>query len=163
MRGITRKYAEKTGFPPDAVERVTQGPLGYNVARLTKWVEDFSYAMDGLGICTFPMYQRIDTRLWANLYTALTGLDLSPAELLRGGERGLNAKRAFNLREGATRDDDRAPPRFAEEAVAVAGGFRPPLGQETIDFLVDEYYEERGWILEGPIKREKREEMDVLF
>ncbi|MBI5013945.1 MAG: hypothetical protein HZB55_00440 [Deltaproteobacteria bacterium] len=163
MRARTRKFAEKNGFPPDATERVTQGPIGYNVARLTKWVEDFSYAMDGLGVCTFAMYQRIDTRVWVDLYRALTGLELTAADLLRAGERGLNAKRAFNLREGATRADDRAPPKFVDEALAVAGGVRPPLGKEAAEFLVDEYYDERGWSPEGPIRSEKRAELAVTF
>ena len=87
-----------------------------------------------------------------------------PADgLLRGGERTLNAKRAFNLREGATRADDRPPAKFVDQALTVAGEQRTPLGKETFDALVDEYYEERGWTQEGFIGDQKRAELNLTL
>ncbi len=161
MQGRTRKYGERAGFPADAIERFCDDPLGYNVARLTKWVEDFSYAMDSLGLCSFAMYQRFDMGTWAGLYSALTGQEVSAADLLKGGERTMNAKRAFNLREGATRADDRPPAKFVDQALAVAGAERAPLGRETMERLVSEYYEERGWTPEGTIEAAKRQELGL--
>jgi aldehyde:ferredoxin oxidoreductase len=107
------------------------------------------------------MYQRFDAQVWADLYAAVTGIELSPAELLRGGERGLNAKRAFSLREGATREDDRAPARFVEEALSVAGELRPALEREALEALIDDYYDERGWTAAGCLRPEKREELGL--
>lgn len=155
LRTSTQRYGKRSGLPEDAIERVTQGPLGYNVARLTKWVEDYNYMMDFLGMCNFAMFQRFDLSMWADLYTALTGLEMTPAGLLRGSERGLNMRKAFNIREGATRSDDRAPARFLREPVKVGDEQRGPLTPEQVERLIDEYYEERGWDAEGMIKPEK--------
>lgn len=161
MRGRTQKYAERIGAPPDAVARVAQGPAGYSVGRLTKWVEDFSFATDALGVCTFAMYQRFDMPLWAELYSTLTGLKITPAQILQGGERGLNAKRAFNAREGATRADDRPPAKFVREALHVQGSDRPPLGEAFFEGLVADYYDERGWSPEGTLPVSTMRELGI--
>ena len=83
--------------------------------------------------------------------------------LLRGGERTLPAKRAFNLWEGATRADAWPPAKFVEQALTVAGGVREPLGKEIFDGLVGEYYDERGWTREGAIDPQKREQLGLTL
>ncbi|GAB4274532.1 MAG: hypothetical protein Kow0092_29930 [Deferrisomatales bacterium] len=111
-------------------------------------------ALDSLGVCTFAMYQRFDAGLWTDLYRALTGMELTPRELLRGGERAVAVRRLFNLREGASRRDDRPPARFVREALPAAGGERPPLDPARVDQLLDDYYDERGWAPDGSIRPE---------
>lgn len=161
LRTRTRKYGERFGFPEDVTDRVTQGSRGYNVARLTKWMEDASYMMDFLGVCSFAMFQLFDMNTWADLYTALTGFETGPSELLRGAERGLNLRKAFNTREGASRSDDRTPPKFLTQALKSRDEVLEPLTEEQVNRLIDEYYDERGWKSDGTIEPDKLRELDL--
>ncbi|MBC7260031.1 MAG: aldehyde ferredoxin oxidoreductase family protein [Chloroflexi bacterium] len=78
---------------------------------------------------------------WRALYTAVTGRDLSPDDLLLTGERVFNLKRAIANRLGATRDDDRLPPILLKPL--------PEGGTEghvpDMDTLLPEFYRQRGW------------------
>ena len=59
-------------------------------------------------------------------------------------ERIINLQRAFNVREGVTRRDDRLPKRFGEPlSCGTTKGQR--LAQRTIRRMLDDYYEIRGW------------------
>ena len=42
-------------------------------------------------------------------YSAATGSDITPRELLRAGERVFNLEKLLNVREGFSREDDRIP------------------------------------------------------
>jgi len=71
-------------------------------------------------------------------------------------------RKAFNIREGATREDDRMPKRFLTESITIGDTVRPPLSSEYIDGLITEYYEERGWDAQrGTLKPERLEELGL--
>jgi aldehyde:ferredoxin oxidoreductase len=147
--GMTRdrlvRYCRRLGMSDQDMERVLTGPAGYNPARLTRWAEDYSFVLECLGMCQMDFYQRFDIGLWAELYSAATGIDIDGAGLLEAAARGRDMRKAFNVREGATRSDDRMPARFLSESIEVGDGLRPPLGSSYIDGLITEYYQERGW------------------
>jgi len=65
----------------------------------------------------------------------------------------VNLERAFNVREGVTRADDRLPKRFLEERIARG----PSAGHlMELDVMLDEYYEIRGWDRERGIPSRKK-------
>jgi aldehyde:ferredoxin oxidoreductase len=60
-------------------------------------------------------------------------------EMMKAGERAFNLRKAFNVRHGCTRSEDRLPERLLREV-----GKR---GQAVVqlDRMLPEYYEARGW------------------
>lgn len=140
-----RRYCKNLGLPDDAIDRIVD-EKGYNVARLTKWVEDVTSVMHIMGVCYFPLYQRLPFALWAELYTAVTGREMTPHGLIEISENYWDVQKAYNLREGATRGDDTLPERFFTDAVPLADKeVIPPRDRAYVDRLVSDYYEERGW------------------
>jgi len=59
------------------------------------------------------------------------------------GERVMNLDRAFIVREGFRRADDRPPIRMASEDVPFFG--YPALRPEIFDRMLDDYYDANGW------------------
>ena len=161
--GQMRRFAERMGFPPPEVrDRVLTGSEEFSPARIAKWFEDNVMVFDSLGICQFPPFQRFNLAFWADLYSVLTGIEMTSGELLKAGERGWTVKRAFNLREGASRKDDSLlPRRFVREPVKVGKEERSPLKEENIAKLIDEYYQERGWNPDGSIPGAKLQELGL--
>lgn len=138
------RFLKNKGIPEEGIRRVLSGPEGYNAAEATRWNEDYVFALECLGLCAF-MNQLFDINAWAEIYSAATGIEMDGAGLLGAAARGMDMRKAFNLREGASRKDDTLPRRFMTEAVNVRGKQRPPFGQTDLDALVTEYYEARGW------------------
>jgi aldehyde:ferredoxin oxidoreductase len=78
----------------------------------------------------------------AEVFNGVTGHDMSPQEVKIVGERITNLERAFNLREGLTRKDDRLPERFLKEPLSIGAS----KGQVVdLERMIDEYYVCRGW------------------
>ena len=140
-----RRYCVRLGLPEDAIARIVNDK-GYNVARLTKWVEDLTSVLNNLGVCYFPLYQRLPTSTWADLYSAVTGIEVTFDDLIEMSENYWDLQKAYNLREGATHDDDSVPERFVTEEIRIADKkVMPPLDKAYVRELMDDYYEERGW------------------
>jgi aldehyde:ferredoxin oxidoreductase len=53
--------------------------------------------------------------------------------------------KAYTIREGLTRKDDRWPARFFSEPLPEGPAKGAVLSRDEIDRLLDEYYELRGW------------------
>jgi aldehyde:ferredoxin oxidoreductase len=112
--------------------------------KLVAYYENICALVDSLEVCKnlaenmdLLNYERV-----AKLMGAVTGLDFTPEEVRDIGERIVNLERAFNIREGVTRADDRLPKRFLEERIARG----PSAGHlMELDRMLDEYYEVRGW------------------
>jgi aldehyde:ferredoxin oxidoreductase len=106
-------------------------------------------ALDSLGICKVPVLSIIgdfDLKSEAALAEALTGWSMDYEDLYWIGERVVNLERLFNLRHGATADDDRIPDRFLQEAIAEGPG-----EGRTVDFapMVKDFYSVMGWSKAG--------------
>ena len=109
-----------------------------------KWFEDVRAFQQALEVCqrSFESEDVVWTKILAEMYTAVTGGDISASEVLTTGERITNLERAFNIREGLTRKDDTLPDRFLKEPMPEG----PSKGQVVnLDLMLDEYYEARGW------------------
>jgi len=144
-RDIVQDTVREMGMSEEDMERVFSGPGEYNFARLTRWAEDYGLVMNSLGICAFDPFQRLDINVWAEAYSAATGIRVDAAGLLKAAGRGADIRKAFNNQEGASRRDDTMPSRFLTESLKVGEKVYPPVDKEHLDRVITEYYEERGW------------------
>jgi len=117
---------------------------------------------NSLVVCRFTFYPagiKINTLM--EIFKSVTGWDATPKELLLVGERSFNLTRAFNAREGFTRKDDTLPRRVMEPLSE--GPLKgEDFSQDTLNRMLDLYYEYRGWDKErGWPTREKLEELEL--
>jgi len=129
--------------------------------------------MDALGIC--EMMGLIP--LFSSLFTDATGLEVKPLynrvyeKLLEDfaidggkvgvGERIYNLARAFNVREGFGKKDDKLPPRFFEESVPEGPLKGHPIKVQDFNRMLKEYYELNGWDRNGVPTKEKLVELGL--
>jgi len=131
------------------------------VARFVKEVQNERAVAFSLVVCDF-MPLSIDDFIYGLKYAV--GLEFSPKEYLKVGERIWNLTRLFNIREARiSRKDDTLPPRVFEESLPI-----PPDGEEKVRLpkekfkkMLDEYYALRGWDENGIPTKEKLEELDL--
>jgi len=111
-------------------------------------LEDLMAVYDTLGICKFSRHlfflDGLLEMVGAQLGAAPTG-----AELLTVGERTYNLARAFNVREGFSRNDDHLPKRVMENPIPEGPSAGNRVSYEELQLLLDDYYEARGWSREG--------------
>jgi aldehyde:ferredoxin oxidoreductase len=115
--------------------------------------EDRAAIMDSLILCKFLRGVFAEPfEEWAGLLTAVTGWDVDAAELQATARRIVLAKRAFNAREGWTREQDWLPERFLSEALTVASGRTAALTPERLRAMIDGYYAARGLDADGHVQ-----------
>lgn len=158
-------FCNGIGVPQNRMDKICDGPEGFNVSRLTKWVEDYNTVLISMGMChRTPITQHFDLQTITDLYCSVTGIRMSADELRQAGERIWNLQRAFNQREGADRMDDMPPLRALNEPIIVGDNEFPPMTAKRINKLLDEYYDERGWnIKDGKISKKKAEELSLEY
>lgn len=105
-------------------------------------------ALDTEDVCQFvfgPGWQLMGMRELAEVVSAVTGVERTVADLLQIGARRLNMLRAFNAREGITREQDTLPRRLFEEPLN--GGLSDGVAVDEAEFVaaLDEYYGQAGW------------------
>lgn len=112
---------------------------------LVKITQDTVAVKDALGFCVLSS---AGTTLpdMAEMFSAATGIEMTEASLLAAGERICNLERLFNLRAGFTRQDDRLPSRFLQQALPGIDGTQHQVDLET---MLDDYYHARGWDQQG--------------
>ncbi len=104
-------------------------------------------ALDTADVCQFvfgPAWQLLGMEELAGAITAVTGEETTVDDLLTVGARRLNMLRAFNAREGITRERDTLPKRLFEP---LAGG--PSDGKavdrDLFEAALEMYYRRAGW------------------
>lgn len=91
-------------------------------------------------------------------WLSAVGLDYTPEELRRAGERTWALTRLFNLREGFSRPDDALPVTLCEPLTDKPESAIDP---ETFDAMLDAYYAARGWNADGCPTRETLSRLDI--
>ena len=160
-----RGYAiqEIFGTPvPFAVDRFSAERKG----ELTKWNQDVRTATcDCPTMCAFVFDTALAPHALDNtsaLMKAVTGMDLTPEEVQRVGERINNLARVFNVREGFTRADDTLPLRVLTEPLTCGASQGHVVGVDDFRAMLDEYYLARGWdVATGVPGREKLVELGL--
>lgn len=125
--------------------------------KLVKEMEDTYSLLDSFIVCKnakAAFYQELAEL--AKLYGLVTGIDVSADELRMVAERINTLARLINIREGLSRKDDSLPWKVLNVPIPddgpVKGSF---VSQDELDLMLDDYYEARGWTLDGVPKAEQ--------
>jgi len=134
------------------------------VGKIVRDREDLYAIIDSLIVCKFSrgIYEG-DGGFGdlAKLYSLVTGFDVAPDELRRAGERINNVARLFNVREGFSRKDDTLPWKIMNVPIPDGMAKGSLVTQEELDFMLDDYYEARGWSRDGIPTPEKLRELGL--
>jgi benzoyl-CoA reductase subunit BamB len=114
---------------------------------IVDWQEKMHYLDDALGMCaglsSFPLKPPYHIHNFPNFISAATGIDLDEEGLSKVYSRIRNLIRAFNIRRGLTRADEKPPEDHWRKRF-------PELEEE----LLDAYYKFKGWDSRGiPTKK----------
>jgi len=118
-------------------------------APLVIWQEHLRTLADSFGVCSFNYGNWPNTLVYpedfAELFSAATGKEVTGRDMVAVAERSLNLEKAFNVREGATREHDQPPERWVKEPKE-AGVFKGEnCDSAKFNEMLDEYYVRRGW------------------
>jgi len=131
--------------------------------KMVKDMEDQYTIVDSLIVCKFSRgtyYKELEDM--AKLYSLVTGFEVTAEEMRLSGERINNVARLFNVREGLGRKDDTLPYKVMHLPVPDEGPSKGAyVSQKELDFLLDDYYEARGWNKEGIPTKEKLKELKM--
>ncbi|OPY87122.1 MAG: putative oxidoreductase YdhV [Syntrophus sp. PtaU1.Bin208] len=121
---------------------------------IVDWMEETHNYDDSLGLCCgmggFCMKPAYHVKNYYKFVNAATGLDLDQYSLRKIIHRSRNLHRAFNLRRGMTRADDKPPEDHWK--------YRFPEIEEE---LLTVYYDFKGWNYDGVPTRVRLEELDM--
>ena len=131
--------------------------------KMVKDMEDVYTLIDSFIVCKFSRgtyYKELEDM--TKLYTLVTGIEMTPEELKRSGERINNVARLFNIREGLGRKDDTLPYKVMHLPIQDEGPSKGAyVTQEELDLLLDDYYMARGWTRDGVPTIEKLKELGM--
>lgn len=148
---------EKFGFPdamydnldmPEALKREIFDPKtrDVDIPKMSKWSEDLISVYNATGLCIRPpVLHTVGPTLVAGLYSSLTGVDITPEEVMAAGERTWNLQKLFNLKHGEKPGDSDYPARFYEEPVGAGPAAGRRLDREKVRATLSKYYIARGW------------------
>jgi aldehyde:ferredoxin oxidoreductase len=120
--------------------------------------------IDSLIVCKFSRGTYYDgSKDLANYYTLATGIQMTPEELEKAGERIENLARLFNFREGkGTREYDTLPWKIKNAPVPEEGPAKGlVVSDEEHQLGLDDYYAARGWTSDGVPTIEKLNEVGL--
>ncbi len=153
-------YCEMVGIPKPIDPHEWRGK-----GSLVKFWQDVFSIIDSAGFCIFFTVRNL-LRQELGIYpdgileylNAVTGADYTMEELMKAGERILNAERMFLVRAGFSRKDDALPGRLTGEPFSEG----PARGRVVhLEEMLDEYYRERGWTREGIPSEDKLKELGL--
>ncbi len=128
-------------------------------------VTEHTYSLlNSASVCHFvygPSWHLYDMAQFTALVQAVTGWDVSVEELQAVGERSVNLQRAFNAREGFTRENDTLPKKLAK---GLKGGRSDGFNYtpKQLETAKDAYYAHSGWdVATGTPTREKLTELGL--
>ena len=119
--------------------------------------ENWTAVLDSLVFCPFSIFA-VNEELCSALLHSGAGMEVSPAELMKAGERIWNLERIYNLRAGFTRKDDALPERFFGAGSEERGDGIP---RQEFEVSLQEYYRYRGWNKDGVPSQGKLRELGL--
>jgi aldehyde:ferredoxin oxidoreductase len=146
------RHGERMGIPEEALERVV-GPTSFNPGRYSRYSEDWYSLFNCLSLCNRAQVNRFyHVKTIAELYSAVTGIHLTPAQIMKASERAWTIGKLLNAREGFDRKDDKAPEAWFKPLVREGREYHitnyygtSTLTREDIERFLDDYYDERGY------------------
>jgi len=125
-----------------------------------KAMEDLMTLYDMTGMCKFSRGLMVDEGQ-LELLNAMTGFDMGLSEFLKAGERVYNLSKAFNIRNGFGRKDDKLPDRVFEDEVLYGPTEGETLSRREFEEELDRYYDVRGWDDEGVPSKNTLKRLDL--
>jgi aldehyde:ferredoxin oxidoreductase len=167
-----RRYCGRIGVTESETESVinVNDFSGFNIARLTRYVERWNTLLELVGICNRPPLARLySPPLIAEFYHLITGISMKPEDILLASERCFNLLKLFNVAQGIARQDDYLPERLYNEPFYVLGKASwlqdyyntRELTKDDFEKMLDDYYEERGWDKDGIPTTKTLAELDI--
>lgn len=149
--------------PLGILEPLDNRDIGPKKMRLVFYLENMHSFWNCAGVCLFGYAPRAWTppEKMVEMVRASTGWDTSLWELAKVGERSVNMARAFNVREGFSRQDDTLPDIFFQpmKGGALDGTY---ISREQFEESLTALYEMKGWDpATGAPTRGKLEELDI--
>lgn len=111
---------------------------------------------DSLNVCKFGTFA-LPLDVYAGYYSAITGVPLDAAGLLKTGERIYNLERYYNNLAGFREGSDYLPERFLKEPGS--GAAEGSLCE--LDRMLEQYYALRGWE-KGVVPESKLKELEII-
>ena len=151
-------------YSPDVKGKVNRFVIEKGRGKIVKDGEDLYDVIDSLILCKFSRGTYYDgLEDMAKYYTLATGIEMTPKELIKAGERINNLARLFNIREGVgTREFDALPPKIMNVPIPDEGVAKGSVvSKEEFELGLDDYYAVRGWTREGIPTVEKLKELDL--
>jgi aldehyde:ferredoxin oxidoreductase len=158
--GVSEEFIENMDIPSGIKEAIFgQPPHKVDIPLMAKYAEDLISLINATGVCIRPPVLRtFGPGLFSRGLHATVGLEASPNEVLRSGERIWNVQHLFNLREGLKIEAWNFPDRFYQHDVGSG-----VLNQEKVHETLKKYLIARGWDPETGIpSTEKLEELGLL-
>ena len=150
-------HTRSSAYTVDMKGKVDRFKAERGRGKLVKDLEDVYSLLDSFIVCknakgTF--YKELADL--AKLYGLVTGVEVSPEELGTTAERINTLARLINVREGLSRKGDSLPWKVMNEPIPDDGPAKGAVvTQDELDLMLDDYYNVRGWTLEGVPKIEK--------
>lgn len=146
------RHAQRMGFPEGAIKRAV-GETTVNIGRYLKCSEDWYSVFNCLGLCNRAMVNRFyHVNILAELYSAITGINITPAQLMEAADRAYTLYRVLNVRADFGRKDDTPPEvwfrplNVGKQHYQMTDYFKTAsLTKEDFGRILDDYYDERGW------------------
>jgi aldehyde:ferredoxin oxidoreductase len=150
---LFKRHVQRMGASEEVMKRVFDAPLGFSPGRLTRVSEDWYTLFNSTGTCNRHFNNRFyHIDILAELYSAATGIEKTPEELMTATERIWNIHRMLNVREGFDRSHDTFPESWFRPAEHPDGRRethdyfkKKKLGREDFVRELRAYYDERGW------------------
>ncbi len=150
-------------YGPDVAGKVNRFKYEKGRGKTVKELEDLYTIIDSLIVCKFSRGTYYEGfKDLTKYYTLVTGIEMTPEALQLTGERLSNIARLYNIREGFTRKDDHLPVKVMTTPIPdeiVSKGSH--IAQEELDLMLDDYYEARGWTMDGVPRLEKLRELQL--
>ncbi|MCD6240545.1 aldehyde ferredoxin oxidoreductase family protein [Candidatus Bathyarchaeota archaeon] len=166
MRGFVLDHYQVYMAP--GISSLTMPEIGIGLPPKTGWKghgiivarnQDWACLFDSLIQCKFMTCLGKDNSLrlgdQVKLLNYITAWKISAREFIKIGERIFNLQRMFNVMAGISRIDDKMPPRVFEKAHPYKHSI--PIFEP----MLDEYYEVRGWTIDGKPSKEKLLELGL--
>jgi aldehyde:ferredoxin oxidoreductase len=151
---LFRRHLERMGARKEAIDRIMDSPLGFNVGRMTCYAEDWYTILSSLGICNRHFNNRFYSHeLCQKLFAAVTGFQVDEEHLRQSATLIWNSLKRLNIKNGFSRMDDTPPEIWFKPMVGLDGQplilrdyfGKTELSREDMAQLVEDYYDERGW------------------
>ena len=123
---------------------------------IVDWQEMMHYIDDALGVCaglsSFPLKPPYHIHNYPHLISSATGIDMDEEGLRQIYKRNRTFLRAFNVRRGLRRADEKPPEDHWKKRF-------PELEEK----LLDAYYKFKGWNNDGIPTKETLQELDLGY